>query len=375
MYFYSMLFKSVVGQENLKKHLIDEVNNEKVSHAQLFLGQPGYGTLPLAIAFVQYLFCENKGESDSCGECSSCRKVEKLEHPDLHFSFPTVQVISKVTNPLLGEWREQVKENAYFNLNDWLKKIDPKERKPIISVHESQQIIKKLTLKSFEGGYKVMIIWMAEEMNPQCANKLLKILEEPPAKTLFILVAKSQEYILQTILSRTQIVNVPRLGWNDITNYLKKEKGISSTDSIAGRVEGDLIEAVELVEHSDEKDANYLSFIQLMRVCYKKNVLDMIKWAEEISSTSKENQKQFLKYALHMFRQSILRNYTGDVITRVSDDEDAFLGNFAQFITGNNIISMTASFSDSHYHIERNANSKILFTNLCFQVMRHIHHA
>ena len=375
MYFYSMLFKSVVGQENLKKHLVDEVNNEKVSHAQLFLGQPGYGTLPLAIAFVQYLFCENKGENDSCGECSSCRKVEKLEHPDLHFSFPTVQAISKVTNPLLGEWREQIKENAYFNLNDWLKKIDPKERKPIISVHESQQIIKKLTLKSFEGGYKVMIIWMAEEMNPQCANKLLKILEEPPAKTLFILVAKSQEYILQTILSRTQIVNVPRLGWNDITDYLKKEKGISSTDSIAGRVEGDLIEAVELVEHTDEKDANYLSFIQLMRVCYKKNVLDMIKWAEEISSTSKENQKQFLKYALHMFRQSILRNYTGDVITRVSDDEDAFLGNFAQFITGNNIISMTASFSDSHYHIERNANSKILFTNLCFQVMRHIHHA
>lgn len=375
MYFYSMLFKSVVGQEILKKHLIDEVNNEKVSHAQLFLGQPGYGTLPLAIAFVQYLFCENKGDNDSCGECPSCRKVEKLEHPDLHFSFPTVQAISKVTNPLLGEWREQIKENAYFNLNNWLTKIDPKERKPIISVHESQQIIKKLTLKSFEGGYKVMIIWMAEEMNPQCANKLLKILEEPPAKTLFILVAKSQEYILQTILSRTQIVNVPRLGWNDITDYLKTEKGINSTDSIAGRVEGDLIEAVELAEHTDEKDANYLSFIQLMRVCYKKNVLDMIKWAEEISSTSKENQKQFLKYALHMFRQSILRNYTGDVITRVSDDEDAFLGNFAQFITGNNIISMTTSFSDSHYHIERNANSKILFTNLCFQVMRHIHHA
>ena len=375
MYFYSMLFKSVVGQENLKRHLIDEVNNNKVSHAQLFLGQPGYGTLPLAIAFVQYLFCENKKESDSCGECPSCRKVNKLEHPDLHFSFPTVQTISKVSNPLLGEWREQIKENPYFNLNDWLKKTDPKERKPIISVQESQEIIKKLTLKSFEGGYKVMVIWMAEEMNPQCANKLLKILEEPPSKTLFILVAKSQEYILQTILSRTQIVNVPRLGWNDITNYLKTTKGISSTESIAGRVEGDLIEAVALTEHSDEKDANYLSFIQLMRACYKKNVLDMIKWAEEIASTSKENQKQFLKYALHMFRQSILRNYTGDIITRVSDDEDAFLGNFAQFITGNNIINMTASFSDSHYYIERNANSKILFTNLCFQVMRHIHHA
>ena len=376
MYFYSMQFKSVVGQETLKKHLIDEVNNEKVSHAQLFLGKAGHGGLPLALAFVQYLFCENKQEKDSCGECSSCQKVLKLQHPDLHFSFPTVQTISKVSNPLLPEWREQIETEPYFNLHTWLKQIDQKERKPIISVHESQEIINKLTLKSFEGGYKVMIVWMAEEMNPPCANKLLKIIEEPPAKTLFILIAESQEYILQTILSRTQVVSIPRIEWSDISNFLKHKKDVGlQRESIAGRSEGDVLEALELIGNHEAQDQNYQNFIQLMRVCYKKNVLDMIDWSETISSTSKENQKQFLKYALHMFRQSLLRNYTGDVITRVSEDEDTFLLNFAQFITGNNIFSLTESFSDSHYYIERNANSKILFTNLCFKVMRYIHEA
>ena len=376
MYFYSMQFKSVVGQETLKKHLIDEVNNEKVSHAQLFLGKAGHGGLPLALAFVQYLFCENKQEKDSCGECSSCQKVLKLQHPDLHFSFPTVQTISKVSNPLLPEWREQIETEPYFNLHTWLKQIDQKERKPIISVHESQEIINKLTLKSFEGGYKVMIVWMAEEMNPPCANKLLKIIEEPPAKTLFILIAEFQEYILQTILSRTQVVSIPRIEWSDISNFLKHKKDVGlQRESIAGRSEGDVLEALELIGNHEAQDQNYQNFIQLMRVCYKKNVLDMIDWSETISSTSKENQKQFLKYALHMFRQSLLRNYTGDVITRVSEDEDTFLLNFAQFITGNNIFSLTESFSDSHYYIERNANSKILFTNLCFKVMRYIHEA
>ncbi|MBL1278996.1 MAG: DNA polymerase III subunit delta' [Fluviicola sp.] len=368
-----MHFKSVIGQEKLKSRLIEEVKNDKVSHAQLFLGKPGYGTLPMALAFAQYLFCENKGEKDSCGECSSCLRVDKMEHPDLHFSFPTVQALSNTSDPFLSDWREQVIEMPYFNLNSWLKRIDPKERKPIISVHESQQIIKKLTLKAFEGGYKVMIIWMAEEMNPQCANKLLKIIEEPPAKTVFILVAESQDYILQTILSRTQKIIFPKIGCDDTIEYLKSKKGGAPSESIVSRSKGDLIEAQELFSENQGEDANNQLFIQLMRVCYKKNVLDMISWAEDITKTSKENQKQFLKYALHMFRQSILRNYTGDVITRVSEDEDAFLENFAKFITGNNIQSMTESFSDSVYYIERNANTKILFTNLCFQVMRHIH--
>ena len=370
-----MLFSGVVGQQELKEHLIGEVKKEKVSHAQLFLGPSGHGSLPMALAFVQYLFCENKQNQDSCNECSSCRKVSNLQHPDLHFSFPTVQTISKTSDPLLSEWRSQIEENPYFDLNTWIRKMDPKERKPIIGKDESYEIVRKLSLRSYEGGYKVMIIWMAEEMNTTCANKLLKMIEEPPAKTLFILISASQDYMLKTILSRTQIVMIPRIDNENITEYLKSAKQIGASDaiSIAGRSEGNLLEAEEYIGDHFEQDENRDLFVQLMRVCYKKAVLDMMHWAETVSATSKEHQKVFLKYALHMFRQSMLRNYTENQLTQVSNEEEQFLLNFSKFITGNNVIDLMEAFSQAHYHIDRNANGKILFTNLCFQVMRFIH--
>lgn len=372
-----MRFSEVVGHAELKDKLINEVNQGHISHAQLFVGKAGYGVLPLALGFIQYLFCENKQEGDSCGECQSCKKVAKLQHPDLHFSFPTVQSISKLSDGLISEWREIISETPYFDLNAWIKYMDPKERKPIIGKDESQEIIKKLNLRSFEGGYKVMMIWMAEEMNQSSANKLLKILEEPPGNTLFILMAESEETMLQTILSRTQKVRVPRIRMEDLSMYLRQNKNQSSgsADSIAARVDGDLIEALEFLGDHAEQDENREQFIQLMRVCYKKSVLDMMDWSEDISAKSREFQKVFLKYALHMFRQSLLRNYTEDTLTRVSQEEADFLEKFSRFITGNNIGSFLETFSDAHYHIERNANPKILFTQLCFEVMRYIHKA
>lgn len=372
-----MRFSEVVGHAELKKNLINEINQDHISHAQLFVGKPGYGVLPLALAFIQYLFCEDKQESDSCGVCQSCKKVTKLQHPDLHFSFPTIQPISKTADGLISEWREMIGENPYFDLNGWIKFIDPKERKPIIGKDESQEIIKKLSLRSFEGGYKVMMIWMADEMNQSSANKLLKILEEPPGNTLFILMAESEEMMLQTILSRTQKVRIPRIKMEDLSMYLRKHNKQSSgnADSIAARVDGDLIEAQEFLGDHVEQDENREMFIQLMRVCYKKNVLEMMDWSEAIGQKSREFQKVFLKYALHMFRQSLLKNYTEDTLTRVSDEEMDFLEKFARFITGNNIGNFLETFSDAHYHIERNANPKILFTQLCFEVMRYIHKA
>jgi DNA polymerase-3 subunit delta' len=222
-----------------------------------------------------------------------------------------------------------------------------------------------------------MIIWMAEEMNATCANKLLKILEEPPKNTLFILLCESQEKMLQTIISRTQILKIPRISSQDLTNYLKQSANVSGSaiESIVGRVEGDVIAANELLSSSTEQDENRELFIQLMRVCYKKDVIPMLDWAEEIASTSKERQKIFVNYALHMFRQSMLRNYTDHQLTKVSTEEDQFLKNFARFITGKNVFDFMETFNDAHYHIERNANTKILFTNLCFKVMRYIHFA
>ena len=372
-----MLFSEVIGQDELKGHLIDEVKSDKISHAQLFLGKSGYGTVPLALAFVQHLFCENKQENDSCGECDSCRKVATLQHPDLHFSFPVVQSISKTSDPLLADWREQIEESPYFSFTDWVRKIDSRERKAIISTHESVEIIKKLSLRSYEGGYKVMMIWMAEEMNPTCANKLLKIIEEPPQNTVFILIAESQDKILQTILSRTQILKVPRISLDQLSKHFVATQKVNSetADSVAARCDGDLIEGRNMLGDHQDEDQNREHFIQLMRVCYKKNVLDMMAWSELMGGESKGRQKAFLKYALHMFRQSMLRNYTEDHLTRVSKEENAFLEKFARFITGNNVFDFMETFDKAHYHIERNANARILFMNLCFQVMRFIHAA
>jgi DNA polymerase-3 subunit delta' len=375
-YFYAVQFSSVIGQEELKHHLLREVQDGKISHAQLFLGKPGYGPLPMALAFVQYLFCENKGETDSCGECPSCRKVTELQHPDLHFSFPNVLAIARKSDAFIADWRAQVQENPYFDIHDWTRRIDNSERRPIIGVDESLEIIRKLNLKSFEGGYKVMIIWMAEEMNADAANKLLKVLEEPTPKTLFILVAESQDKLLTTILSRTQIVRVTMLPTDTVQRALE-QKGVtrSTAASVAARSDGDYLEALNLLGDSEESDLNRELFIQLMRVCFKKDVTAMLNWTDAINTQTREGQKLFVRYALHMVRQSILKNYTEEMLTRTSPEEAEFLKNFSRFITNNNVMDFMQTFNDAHYHLERNAHAKLLFTQLCFQVMRFIHRA
>lgn len=371
-----MQFSSVIGQEELKHHLVREVQSGKISHAQLFLGKTGYGSLPLALAFVQYLFCTDKQPKDSCGKCDSCRKVSELQHPDLHFSFPTVLAIAKKSDAFIKDWREQVKEQPYFNLYDWTKRIDPSERKPIIGVDESLEIMRKLNLKSFEGGYKVMILWMAEEMNNECANKLLKILEEPTPKTLFILVSEAQDKLLTTILSRTQVVRVPMLSSDSLQAGLES-RGVNrnTATSIAALSDGNFMDALLAVEDQDENDHNRELFIQLMRVCFKKNVGEMLDWTDNVTQLTREGQKHFLKYGLHMIRQSMLKNYTNEMLTRVSQQEADFLKNFSRFISNNNIIDFMEMFNSAHYHIERNAHAKLQFTQLCFQVMRFIHRA
>lgn len=372
-----MQFKDVIGHETLKKQLIKEISEDRISHAQLFLGKTGYGGLPLLLAFLQYLFCTNRTDQDSCGECASCKKVRQLQHPDIHFSFPTVQAISKTADPMFKEWKELVLKNPYFNLNQWISHSDSKGRRPIISKHQSEEIVKKLSLKSFEGGYKVSVIWMADEMNPVCANKLLKIIEEPPAKTLFILLVEKQESIMPTILSRTQLLKIKQLPDVAIQTYLSSI-GIKDEElvkSIVARSEGDLLKTIELSSSQGENNQNRTDFIQLMRVCYKKEVLPMMDWAEKMAGYGREEQKNFILYALYMVRQSMMKNFTSDQLVRASKEEIDFLNKFSRFITGNNVLEFTSLFNDSHYHIERNAHAKMLFTNITFEIMRYIHKA
>lgn len=372
-----MQFKDVIGLENQKQQLIKDVQNDRISHAQLFLGKTGFGGLPLALAFVQYLFCKERSGTDSCGVCASCKKVSALQHPDLHFAFPTVQTITQTSDPQFGLWREAVSTNPYFNLNNWIEKSDDKGRNPIISRHQSQEIIKKLSLKSYEGGYKVSVIWMADVMNDTCANKLLKIIEEPPAKTIFLLLAENQATLMPTILSRTQLLKVKQLSDDNLTQWLKGQ-GVLSTDvieSIVSRADGDINQAIEMLGSTGENNENREDFIQLMRVCYKKDVIPMLDWAAKMADKGREQQKNFLHYGLYMIRQSMMKNYTDSQLVRASAEEKAFLERFARFISGNNVLPFNQLFNDAHYSVVRNANAKLLFTNITFEVMRYIHRA
>jgi DNA polymerase-3 subunit delta' len=370
-------FTDVIGQESIKAELIKEINSGKIAHAKLFHGKPGSGTLPLALSFAQYLFCEQKMERDSCGVCPSCKRVQEFNHPDIHYVYPIVASLQEVSMGAIEKWREQLNTTPYFDFASWSARIDSKTQRPIIPAKESVEIIHKLSLKSYEGGPKVMIIWMAEEMNIQCSNKLLKIIEEPPAKTYILLVCENIEKLIGTIQSRTQKVNVPRIANDDLSTYLVNNFDLNraEADSAASFSEGDFLVAQEYLNANENQAIYREQFIQMMRVSYKKDVIGMLDWADKIANEPKERQKFFLLYSLNMFRQSILANYIGSEMMRVSEEEENFLKKFAPFISGNNIREFQETFNDAHYHIDRNANAKILFTQLCFQTMRYIHAA
>jgi DNA polymerase III subunit delta' len=372
-----MQFSAVIGQAALKEQLIREINSEKISHAKLFAGKNGHGSLAIALAYCKYLLCENKQETDSCGSCHSCKQMSDFVHPDVHFVFPLVLANNQLSSAYFSEWRGQLITNPYFDLLHWTKTIDTKERKPVIGTEESIDIQKKLSLKAYQGNYKVMIIWCADEMNTTCANKLLKILEEPTPYTLFILTTENQQKLLPTIQSRTQTTIIPRISLLDLTHQLVDIHGLEerTAKTIAAFSDGNYIRALELV-NDDASNITYRDqFMNLMRCTYKKDVIAMLDWAEELSATSKERQKLFILYSLHMLRQSLANNYIGMASLPVSDEEASFINKFSPYISGNNISDFLKTFDEAYYHIERNAFAKLLFTQICFQTMRYIHQA
>ena len=366
-----MRFQEIIGQKEVKSHLVNTVKEDRISHAQLFLGPEGSGALPLAIAYAQYLFCENKGESDACGECPSCKKVEKLNHPDLHFSFPVhLSKSVRTSDDLISEWRGMLDNQTYFGLNDWNGQLGGENKQGVIANDESINIVKKLVLKSFEGGYKVLIIWLPELMNGVAANKLLKIIEEPPNNTLFLLVAESQDKMLATILSRTQLVKIPRLGLDEVSEYLRTKEGLppDSAQNLAHLSEGNVAKALTLKGNQEETSFNLENFIQWMRLCYQRNIVDTVDWVDGIASSGRETQKQFLQYSLNMFRQCIVGHYSNGNLVVLTPEQDGFLKKFAPFINSKNIVALTENFNEAHYHLERNANPKITFLDLSLKV-------
>lgn len=370
-----MNLNRVIGHSQLTHQFKGIIQKNNIPHAQIFYGPNGNGSLALAIGFVRALFCRENNMGEACNQCSTCQRINEFKHPDFHITFPVVQSVAKISDMLIDSWRTITSQGLYFKLSDWLDLIDEKGRNPIISVEESKEILKKMQLKSYEGGYKVVMVWMAEHMNLECSNKLLKLIEEPPSKTIFILVAVELEKVLSTILSRTQKVFVPYPDNQSILNHLVEINGMPQQEahSIMEYIQGDL-SLLHNEKFSLSKNKKFFElFSTLMRVCYKKDVNNMMDWAKSISAETKDNQKQFIDYCLRMVRESMRFNYLGKSNIKVMEEEALFLEKFAPFICEKNIKEFLQLFDSSHYEIDRNANGEILFTQLCFQTMRYIH--
>jgi DNA polymerase III subunit delta' len=369
-----MKFKEVIGQEALKKQLIQTINENRVSHAQLFAGPEGCGNLALALAYAQYICCENKTNDDSCGTCKSCQKYSKLIHPDLHFVFPVVNTksIAKATSDdYLNEWRKALLENPYISLTQWIDTIASENKQGGIFEKESGEIIRKLSMKTYESDFKVMIIWMPEKMHTVAANKLLKMIEEPPAKTLFLLVSENPGQLLNTILSRTQFVKIPPVELTDMLNALsQKIPDKSRLLEIVRVAGGNYLKAQELVNSENEDLVFFEYFVKLMRTCFKRDVSELIKLSDELAGLGREKQKKFLTISLRLIRENFTMTASHNSIVYLNDKEFEFSEKFHQFINLNNIYKINEELNRAISHIEANGNSKIIFLDMSLKMIK-----
>jgi DNA polymerase III, gamma/tau subunits len=365
-----MLFKEIIGQDAVKRHLLNTVKENRVSHAQLFLGPEGSGSLALAVAYAQYINCENRQPDDSCGECASCRKYSKLIHPDLHFSYPFFAKHKEETAASFAEeWRRAFLDNPYLGLDHWRSQLDGENKQANINIAEAHHIIRKLSLKAFEAEYKVLIMWLPEYLDTQ-GNALLKLIEEPPAKTLFLLVAENQDKILNTIISRTQLVKVGHLDRASVAEYLMNVHGLDryQAEEIALISEGNIQRAVDLLGEGSK--GHFDLMVRWLRFCVTDNGPSLIKTSdEELAKLGRENQKSFLLYSLHMMRQAVLLKEGMDQLVHLPDAELDFVRKFSKHYSLEQIGETVRLFEEAHYHIERNANPKILFLDLSLQLV------
>ncbi len=365
-----MQFKRIIGHQALKQQLVSTVKENRVSHAQLFLGPEGSGSLALAVAYAQYINCEDKQDDDSCGKCASCIKYEKLIHPDLHFSYPFfAKKADETATTYMEEWRTAFLANPYLSLTHWRGQLEAENKQANINIAEAHDIIKKLSLKSFEAEYKVLIMWLPEYLDTQ-GNALLKLIEEPPAKTLFLLVAENQDKILNTIISRTQLVKVNKLSHDELTSYLIEEKQINSdrANEIAFIADGNIQEAIDQL--AEEANAHFDLLIRWFRFIVTDSGLNIIQLCEEeLSKLGRENQKIFLIYSINVLRQIVLmQNGASDMLFLKGQELD-FVKKFAEITSLEQLTEAIDLLEKTHYSVERNANPKILFLDLSLQLV------
>lgn len=370
----AMFFKDIIGHDELKRRLIDTVKSGHIAHAQLFEGSDGAGTLPLAIAYARYLQCTGRSDNDACGTCPSCRQISALMHPDLHFVFPIAnkkQRKEPVCDDYIAEWRDYLKATLYPSAESWQQFLATGNSQPLIYVHEAHEIIRKLTLKSFESEYKIMIIWQAHLMNEACANAILKLIEEPFDKTLFLLVSDHPEKILETIRSRTQRIKVPPLATDTIATALQQRHGLDSqtANAVAHTAAGDYLKALEAIQLSEERERFFTLFVTLMRQAYARQVKELKRWSEEVAALGRESEKRFIGYCQQMLRESFIYNQHRPELNYTRPEESQFLSRFAPFINGANIEELCELFRLAERDIAQNANGKIVFFDVAVQVI------
>lgn len=379
-----MLFNETIGQNHIKSHLQKSIENARIPHAQLFVGKTGSGILPIALAYAQAILASNHPLGSKAYEnCSS--KVANLAHPDLHFVFP-VNTNSKVkkhpfSDLFMEDWRAFVSKNPYGSLYQWLAFLGIEKKQGSINVDEANQMLKKLSLKAYQGGHKIMIIWMADRMNSACANKILKLVEEPPKKTILLLLTEHEEKIIETIQSRCQKLHFPLLSQEDISNHLISQRDVEpkKAKKISHLSGGDYQHALNLINNLGDDAVFEHWFVDWVRTAFKakgnKNSINaLISWSEEIAKEGRETQKKFLGYCQETFRQALLKNYRADSLLFFDAPNTKFsIEKFAPFVHQNNIFEISEALEIASYHIERNGNAKIIFTDLSIKLTRLLH--
>ncbi len=363
-----MQFKDIFGQKETIHFLLERVKKGQIPHAQLFSGNPGSGKLAMTLAFVQYLLCENKSDNDSCGECKSCSKTSKLIHPDVHFSFPVISKKSghkPTSNDFMETWRSEVVNNPHISYIDWMNAIGAENKQGNITKEECKSIIQKLSLKPFESSEKVLIMWLPEHLGKE-GNTLLKLIEEPPAHTFFILITENSDAILPTILSRTQLVKINPYKPTDVVDHLRHLGIEGDLESIAFLANGNFSEALHLAEHTDNDLTE--KFIIWMRHSFRRDVPKLMKWSDEMGTKGRENIKNFLTYCLSVLREitayKMIPNYT----VRLGKEEQEFVSNFSGVVQFANIEVLYKGINECIGQIERNANPKLTLFQLSLQV-------
>lgn len=377
-----MRFCDIIGQETEKRQLRQAVLEGRIPHAQLFAGPAGVGKLALALAYAQYVSCPNRDEHDSCGTCPTCLQFNKLQHPDLHFVFPIIKGDDgDVCDAFTDKWRGLLTEQRYFDIDDWYRVLGTETKQGMIYEKESGEIMRKLSLKSFSGGYKIMIIWQPEKMNVTCANKILKLLEEPPTKTLFLLVSEHPEQLLSTILSRVQEVRVPRLSEADIAAGIQTVYTWLSDQeakTVAHMANGSYLAALKIMSESEESKGYFDDFVALMRnawlVGQKKDYSALLKlrqWSYDMadSKVGREKQKAFLQYAQRQIRENYIYNFHCADMNYQTEAESQFSSKFAPFIHDSNVERMMNELGKAEQQIAQNGNAKIIFFDLCLQMI------